>query len=612
MLESKRPDVVAFSVYLWNNIAFRELAAITRRLFPKVHIVIGGPEVATSETAEEWLTEEMADIVIRGEGESTLVDVIYRLANGDEVGSLRGTSVREGGEIVHGQPAPINRKLEDLPSPFLSGEVSIDLFARGGSRPGSARYSRVLLETYRGCYMQCAYCQWGNGDKSRSAFSESRLHRELSWFLQNDIETIFIVDAMFGYKKRAAFDLLEFIIAERKLYNANTVFNVYHNQDFYDPELFELYRAANVFIEVDIQSTNGEVLDRMGRGRWKTDSFERHLNEIRNRNVPTTGAADLIIGLPGDTLSSFEDSVDYLLQKQLKINLYQSSILPDTEWSRNAEADGIVHGPIAPRAVYENATFPLGDMVQARLIGHGTDFFNSFPRTAAVLSAGWFDRPVDLCRAIGERIFASHGLMYGESHQYDTLVGDWLAVLPTVIRDLCPDSTKSEILVELMRFEAALAAVYWAGPGRDVVASQDWAPRDAGWRNECPVFAGEMIERVEFSHNVAELVLRLDFEPDLTLLDQVEKRNNVVLFYRSAGPKYLAIDVGLTDKLLKRFNGYFTVDECLKNVGIELADMTPVWNMLSIVAECGLISPGPVRQRANLRRDANVLQSEYS
>ena len=39
-IEQLRPDVIGFSVYLWNHLAIREIAAITRLLFPSIRIVI--------------------------------------------------------------------------------------------------------------------------------------------------------------------------------------------------------------------------------------------------------------------------------------------------------------------------------------------------------------------------------------------------------------------------------------------------------------------------------------------------------------------------------------------------------------------------------------------
>jgi tRNA A37 methylthiotransferase MiaB len=178
------------------------------------------------------------------------------------------------------------------------------------------------LRSARRANTQCGCCQWGNGTKTRFPFSDDRLRREISWLLTHDVRMVFIVDAMFGYKKAGAIELLEYIVQKMQRLRASTEFTVYHNQDFFDLQLFHLYRDAGVYIELDLQSTNPSVLERLGRGRWKTDTFERHLRAVREQRVPTTGAADLIIGIPGDDLRSFENSVDYLLRHQLRINLY--------------------------------------------------------------------------------------------------------------------------------------------------------------------------------------------------------------------------------------------------------------------------------------------------
>src|SRR5690606_34444391 len=111
---------------------------------------------------------------------------------------------------------------------------------------------------------------------------------------------------------------------------------------------------------------------KLGRGRWTAEVFERQLATVRTERVPTTGAADLIVGIPGDDLISFEDSVDYLLRRRLRVNLYQASILPNTAWAHAAGADGVVSSPIPPRAILQTARFPLRDTIAARLIGHGT------------------------------------------------------------------------------------------------------------------------------------------------------------------------------------------------------------------------------------------------
>jgi hypothetical protein len=57
-VESTRPDLVAFSVYLWCHQCIRELITITHKLYPGIAIVVGGPELATHEAAASFLARK--------------------------------------------------------------------------------------------------------------------------------------------------------------------------------------------------------------------------------------------------------------------------------------------------------------------------------------------------------------------------------------------------------------------------------------------------------------------------------------------------------------------------------------------------------------------------
>ncbi|WP_158569401.1 cobalamin-dependent protein [Pseudotabrizicola alkalilacus] len=121
-LEAERLQVLGLSLYLWSHIALRELAGIVRRVFSHLTIVVGGPEVATPAAAETWLAAGEADIVVRGEGERVLAAVIRRMRDGAPLAGLPGTSMRIDGDMRHGPPMAL-RRLDDLPSPFLTGLV---------------------------------------------------------------------------------------------------------------------------------------------------------------------------------------------------------------------------------------------------------------------------------------------------------------------------------------------------------------------------------------------------------------------------------------------------------------------------------------------------------
>lgn len=602
-VDAAKPDIVAFSTYLWSNLNVWELISITHRLYPEIRLIVGGPEMATIDAVGPWLQTGWVTAAVRGEGERTMVEILTRVQQGDGLAGVTGCSWRDGSSTVHEAARPPIRDLSELASPYLTGWVPEEMFSRHGpDRPGL--FPRAFVESYRGCYMQCSYCQWGNGTALRFEFPQDRVREELSWVISRHVNRLWIVDAMFGFKKRVAKELLQHIIREKARHGSKTAIVCYHNQDFFDPELFDLYREANVSVEVDLQSTNKAVLTRVGRAKWYVDSFDRHLDAFRAQQVPTTGAADLIIGLPGDSYDSFAESIDFLLRRGMNINLYQTSMIPDTGMWRTAAADGAVFSDIAPRAVFKNGSFPTHEMLAARLIGHGVDFFCRYPKTAALLWTRAFDRPVDLCIRIGQIVWERHGLMYGESHTYDAVLADQQTIMGPLVEELCPHAWLRPILRDLFRLEAAASLL--SNPpshtqARPVLSGQGLiAPRDAAWLDMRPRFRQETVEQVRLDHRLDRPLqqwAQQDAAPDDAVWKALEREPRVALVYLASREvsRYKMVDTHLMHPLLQRLSGYFTVSACLDTFvrGWRLLDLTPLWAQLAGLTELGLLQLDP-------------------
>ncbi len=577
-VEDWQPDLIAFSVYLWNHLAVWELVSITRKLYPDRAVVIGGPEVATPEAAAPWLDRALVSAVVRGEGELALVELVSRLRAGERPQGIPGCSWRDGATIVHEPRRPPVSDLSELSSPYLTGWVPEDLFTRFAA-PGSLRrgpFGRAMIETYRGCYMQCSYCQWGNGDTSRSSFPLSRVKAEISWLLEHRVEKLWIVDAMFGFKKRVAKEILRHIIAEQPSDGPKTSVGLYHNQDFCDEELLDLYREANVTVEVDLQSTDPDVLRRVGRDRWPTASFERHTAAFRNQQVPTNGAADLIIGLPGDNLESFSRSVDYLLGRNMNIMLYQTSIIPDTPMSRSVEQDGIVFSDIPPRAVLSNATFSTADMIKARLMGHGVEFFGRFPQVARLLWPRRFSRPSEFCLHFGQLLWDEHELMYGDNSLTAPALAGAEDLVRQILPKLCPETWLLPLVSDLFELQVAAVSLLAERPAMapsSLPANRDYASGDR-WLSDRPRVRREVIREVPLGRRV-DLVLQsmaggtIPGDDDLRAVP-AQPVMALVYLHLWSDPQCAIVDLDLTHRLLERLGGQFTVAECLDSLGRQL------------------------------------------
>src|SRR5687768_16491722 len=97
-------------------------------------------------------------MVANGEGEFLFRDIVkWYLAGGDPelLHQIQGVSFRRTDAIVTTEPRPRIDRLDDIPSPLLTGAFPLlndrDEF----------RYDVALLETNRGCPYKCAFCYWG-------------------------------------------------------------------------------------------------------------------------------------------------------------------------------------------------------------------------------------------------------------------------------------------------------------------------------------------------------------------------------------------------------------------------------------------------------------------
>ena len=155
-LERDEPPVVGIYGNLLTRRTVVEMTRMARASGARV--VLGGPEPASY--AAEYL-EHGADVIVAGEGELTLAELLPRLT-GDVSSSLhdvRGIAYRDTtGAVVRTEPRPQIESLDTLPFPDR-GAIDIDAYLRVW-RTHHGRGS-VSLITARGCPYTCTWCSHG-------------------------------------------------------------------------------------------------------------------------------------------------------------------------------------------------------------------------------------------------------------------------------------------------------------------------------------------------------------------------------------------------------------------------------------------------------------------
>jgi anaerobic magnesium-protoporphyrin IX monomethyl ester cyclase len=155
------------------------VSRITRALreeLPDVVIVYGG--VFPTYHYREVLAEEpQIDVIVRGEGEETILQVVRALAQRESLETVCGIAYRERGVVTATPPAPV---ISDLDAYRVGWEL-ID--HRNYTYWGDKR--AVVVQFSRGCPHPCNYCgqrgfwtRWRHRDPTKLAKEIARLHRE--------------------------------------------------------------------------------------------------------------------------------------------------------------------------------------------------------------------------------------------------------------------------------------------------------------------------------------------------------------------------------------------------------------------------------------------------
>ena len=106
------PEIVGFSVYIWNVATVAKLCKSIRAVNPDIRIILGGPEVSYG-IAHTDIKESDYDLIISGEGERAFPEAVKIIAEGKQVKEKTVS-------------APFIQSLDDIP--FIYNESNIDNF----------------------------------------------------------------------------------------------------------------------------------------------------------------------------------------------------------------------------------------------------------------------------------------------------------------------------------------------------------------------------------------------------------------------------------------------------------------------------------------------------
>ncbi len=335
------PDIVGFSVYLWNTDKVFEIAESLKKVKPGISLIAGGPEVTAD--PQNFDRKHLFTSLFHGEGELTLNDFLSRYAKGLKP------------EKMYVQKTGLD--LPSLSSPFLEGTINL------------AEYDGILWEFSRGCVFNCSFCFESRGIRRVRSYPFERIKNELETIKKAGVNQIFILDPTFNINTELAKEILRLI--RKTVPEIHFTFEI--RSEFLDEETAELFADITCSIQIGLQSSDPGVLEKVNRKIDREDFYEKILL------LHEAGAVygfDLIYGLPGDTFEGFCRSLDYALSlRPNHLDIFPLAVLKGTELYGTAGTYGIQYKENNPYTVINTPEFSSKELGKAEKLAQACSVF---------------------------------------------------------------------------------------------------------------------------------------------------------------------------------------------------------------------------------------------
>lgn len=298
-IKNFNPDVVGFSVTTPTMYDVKYFSEIIRDVMPHKKIIIGGIH-PTVEPEESLRICPAVDVVVRGEGEQTIVNLVNSL---DSYSEVKGITFRMGEEIISNSDVELIANLDDIPPPRRElldmNFYSVSIHARG-------LYGRfTTIFTSRGCFNRCNFCSGHNIFKKGVRFhSANRIASEIEDITgKYKIDYLWFAEDEFLSHRERIIEFSNLLIKKGLNKKVKWIGQVRPDKNRVDEELLKIIKESGcIQLEFGFESASQEELDRMNKNTQAEDYHS--LVKLTQKNGIRC-QANIILNYPGQTREDF-------------------------------------------------------------------------------------------------------------------------------------------------------------------------------------------------------------------------------------------------------------------------------------------------------------------
>ncbi len=286
-------DIIGFTINYNQELPSLHLAQSIKDRYPEKTVIFGG-SLCYQELGETLLKKfDFIDIVVSGEGEETLIEIIHSIRNNDSLANIQGISYRLNQTIIR-NPSRIKKiPLDDLPFPYYD-----DYFQQYNNLSNLNSYShynivKIPIEGSRGCWWnKCTFCGLNRqfiDNETNGNFktkTSERIVQEIN-YLHNRYQI-----NKFCFLDNVQYKIQDFCKNLHKVVDYDLNFFIECRATITHQDLYAMKKVGFREIQIGIESLSNKILNKMLKGttviqninalKWcKFFEIKPHYNMIR-------------------------------------------------------------------------------------------------------------------------------------------------------------------------------------------------------------------------------------------------------------------------------------------------------------------------------------------
>lgn len=315
LISQYKPDLYCLTAVSSQIPIIKEVGATIKQLDSSAFIVLGGAHPTLN--PDEVIAYPFASAVCIGEGEEAIVELSRQLGSGRHPGGISNLWIKNpySGHIEKNRIRPFRQGLDDLP--FIDREMWEPFIS---NKKGKI----YTILAGRGCPNRCTYCSnhalrkvtTGRYVRFRSPENIIEEIRQLVEWDEN-AEIIFLETETLGANLKYTYTLLDKLIEFNRGRKKPLEFGTnlaLTTQIQGNRELLQAFKDANLkFFRIGLESGSEKIRKEvLNRPRYYNKDLIEFCALCREYDIKYT--INLLIGLPGETVADFQDTVEITRQ----------------------------------------------------------------------------------------------------------------------------------------------------------------------------------------------------------------------------------------------------------------------------------------------------------